>query len=187
MKKHRGVLEGYWETGTEGVCWMMIIPCGPVRRLGYAVARFLPALLAAIREAYRNKKRRQPNFRVGPYLRWRLGSLWSPYNDLVSIDEGDHVLVTIDEGDRLKVFNPDGSVAFDGVIVCDHEAGYLPYPGNPEHGQPCALGMWIHWTQKGWQPDEWARMFLRPQLLPEYGGGKALKATLTKSKVRPEP
>lgn len=176
MKKYRGVLEGFWETGTEGVIWMLIIPRGPIRRLGYVIAHFLPTLFAASREAYRNKKRKQPHFQVFHYLRWRLGTLWSPYNDLVSIDEGD----------RLKIWNPDGSVAFDGVIECDHEAGYMPYPLNPEYGQPCALGMWVHWTQKGWLPDDWARMFLRPQLLPEYGGGDALKAVLRKAKARPE-
>lgn len=90
--------------------------------------------------------------------------------------EGFAALVFIEAGDHLKVFAEDGAVLFEGVIVPDHHAGYKEYPLNPGHGQPQALGFWIHWTQKGWEPDEWAKLFLHTNLKK---GNKPLRAELT--------
>lgn len=69
--------------------------------------------------------------------------------------------VFIDAGDRLVIYNADGNVLFDGIIALDKETGYMPYRLNPEDGQPFALGWPIHWTQMGWQPDDWAKLFIR--------------------------
>lgn len=86
----------------------------------------------------------------------------------------------ISNGMHLKVFNHDNSIAFDGVIDQDKEAGWTHYPYYLQEiaktrkitqedldllktngfGQPSALGYWIHWTQRGWNPDDWARLFL---------------------------
>lgn len=77
-------------------------------------------------------------------------------------------------GDWLKIYNKDGSVAFEGEIVEDHKTGWAEYPKKPGHGQPCALGFWIHWTQKGWKPDDWARLFARMK------GEEYLRAELVK-------
>lgn len=75
-------------------------------------------------------------------------------------DPRDH-FVYLQAGDRLELIAPDGTIAFEGVIDEDSEIGYAEYPMNPGHGQPAALGLWIHWTQRGFQPDDWARYFIR--------------------------
>lgn len=98
---YKGILYGFFETGTEGVMWVLI----------------------------------KDNCK------------------------GYEALENIEAGNRLKIYNPDGSVAFDDVIKEDYDIGWMEYPLNPGHGQPCALGYWIHWTQGGWQPDDWAGLF----------------------------
>ncbi len=75
--------------------------------------------------------------------------------------EGYEALEDIEAGDVLTIYNEDGSVLFEGKIVPDYKIGWQEYPLNPGHGQPCALGCWVHWTQKGWKPDDWAALFLR--------------------------
>jgi len=85
------------------------------------------------------------------------GYLWVLVKDGMS---GYEALEYLEKGDRLKVYNADGTIAFDGVIKPDTKIGWTEYPLNPGYGQPCALGRWIHWTQSGWQPDDWATLFL---------------------------
>jgi len=103
MKEYSGVLDWFFETGTEGLCWVL----------------------------------RQDNKR------------------------GIKALVFIRKGDQLTVYGEDNSVVFEGEIVPDLKAGWTPYPDNSQYGQPSALGFRIHWTQAGWQPDNWARLFVR--------------------------
>lgn len=76
-------------------------------------------------------------------------------------EKGYEALEFLEAGDHLTIYNEDGSVLFEGKIVPDYEAGWQEYPLNPGQGQPCALGFWIHWTQKGWKPDDWATLFIR--------------------------
>ncbi len=96
------------------------------------------------------------------------------------------------DGDHLTVLGEKGEILFDGIIDQDREAGWQPYfhvqkklKGKPykgrrdsRHGQPCALGCWVHWTQKGWTPDEWAKLFFHAY--PKDTNGKPLRAELTK-------
>jgi hypothetical protein len=116
MKKYAGVLEGWFETGTEGIVWAL---CEDGK---------------------------------------------SGYEAMQIIEKGNH----------LKVFDDNGKVVFEGEIDPDEKIGWQEYPLNPGHGQPCALGMWVHWTQRGWQPDDWARLFIR------FKGEEYLRAELTK-------
>lgn len=87
----------------------------------------------------------------------------------------------IREGDRLTIYNEDGSTAFEGEIIPDYKAGWKHYPRSRKRGQPCALGYWIHWTQKGWKPDDWARLFIRKKNQPP------LKAELIKKENNKRP
>ncbi len=84
-------------------------------------------------------------------------------------------LQTIEEGDFLRIYNGKGKVIFSNFITADLKAGWKEYPKNPGHGQPCALNRWVHWTQKGWKPDNWAMLFLK-----EDFGEKPLRAELIK-------
>jgi hypothetical protein len=69
-------------------------------------------------------------------------------------------LRTLEAGDHLTVWLPDGRILFDGAVRTDRRAGWEEYPLNPGHGQPAALGYWAHWTQRDWEPDLWASLFL---------------------------
>lgn len=81
----------------------------------------------------------------------------------------------------LSINKEDGSIVFNGEIIPNYRAGWKPYPRNRKYGQPRALGYWIHWTQKGWKPDDWARLFIRKKDQPP------LKAELIKKQNQKRP
>lgn len=90
------------------------------------------------------------------------GLIWTVLKDSAEEDltSYDNMLI-IESGDHLIVFDTDNTELFNGVIDQDRKVGWQEYPQNPGNGQPCALGCWIHWTQRGWSPDEWAKLFLK--------------------------
>ena len=75
---------------------------------------------------------------------------------------GRAALEPICEGDNLTILGPLGEILWEGTVRCDKKVGYRTYPMNPEYGQQCALGHWVHWIQEGFEPDDWARFFIRP-------------------------
>jgi len=85
------------------------------------------------------------------------GLVWSLQQDG---KEGYDGLVPLRQGDQLTVTAPDGSTLFDGVLECDRKTGWTPRWKGASHGQPVAQGYWVHWTQAGWSPDDWAEIFI---------------------------
>lgn len=109
------------------------------------------------------------------------GVMWAIQDDR---REGYGGLVMIDEGDHLTIFDAFGAAVWRGFIHCDRKAGMRSDPRSRPMGQPCALGHWVHWTQKGFKPDAWAEYFIRPQW-DRFRGVLVRKAKIQKSKSGP--
>jgi hypothetical protein len=84
------------------------------------------------------------------------GIMWSVIKDG---GESYDNLYIIKEGDNLAIYGENNEILFNGEVIRNHRIGWTEYPLNPGRGQPSALGCWIHWTQHGWQPDDWAKLF----------------------------
>jgi len=111
-KRYSGTLDWYFETGSEGIFWVL-----------------------------------------------------DPHDNQVG-KKNFGLLVFLNIGDHLTVYDEDDSVIFKGKIIPDLTIGWKEYPDNQGHGQPSALGYWIHWTQMDWRPDDWARLFIRDNKPP---------------------
>ena len=105
------------------------------------------------------------------------GVVWALQDDL---HEGYDGLRVIEKGDHLTVFGARRRVLWSGTIRKDRKTGARPRPGNPKFIQPVACGCWVHWIQKGFKPDRWAKFFMRPE-------GAQLHAILIKKKGRRNP
>ena len=78
---------------------------------------------------------------------------------------GYDALEHIKHGDYLTIYEHDNTILFEGTIDPNYHTGWTEYYFNPGYGQPSALGYWIHWTQKDWHQDDWAKLFFcRPPL-----------------------
>lgn len=84
------------------------------------------------------------------------GVMWALQRDGMDADEG---LVLLKEGDSLEIYSPEGEIVFSGIIEPDKTTGRIRRPFS-NITQQNALGYWIHWTQKGFEPDDWASYFM---------------------------
>lgn len=85
------------------------------------------------------------------------GLLWALQQNGACGYEG---LVCLGEGDLVTIHSPQGELLFEGLIKKDHQTGAIPrYEGDP-CSQVTALGYWAHWSQEGWAPDSWAKLFV---------------------------
>ncbi len=68
-------------------------------------------------------------------------------------------LVILEEGDYLEIYSADSETVFSGTIQPDKNVGRMPHFFS-NFTQPSALGLWIHWTQEGFELDDWAMYFM---------------------------
>ena len=72
------------------------------------------------------------------------------------------------EGDDFTVYAEDGSVLFRGVIHQDALTGAIPrrvirdgkLANHPTCKQQAVGGFWVHWIQKGIDPEVWGELFI---------------------------
>lgn len=70
-------------------------------------------------------------------------------------------LITLSDGARLRIIDPIGAIAWEGVVDFEYERTRRPYPGNPSQGQQAVRGMWVNGLQRSLPPDLWADLFFR--------------------------
>jgi hypothetical protein len=85
------------------------------------------------------------------------GLVWALQRDGLDGYKG---LVCLEEGDLVTIRSPEGRVLFEDTIKQDYENGTIPRYEGAKHTQVTALGYWVHWSQAGWAPDDWAKLFL---------------------------
>lgn len=87
----------------------------------------------------------------------------------------------LEEGDDFTVYGDDGSVLFHGIIHLDKRTGAISGQVNRRRKlvndrkgkQQVVGGMWVHWIQKGMDPEAWGALFVGEKrcLLRREGSG----------------
>lgn len=99
------------------------------------------------------------------------GGWWAMQEDGFADKDGSwsyEGLRDIEEGDDFTVYADDGSVLFHGIIHRDTETGAIPRQlirngprvSDGTRKQQVVGGMWVHWIQKGMDPDAWGALFI---------------------------
>jgi hypothetical protein len=90
------------------------------------------------------------------------GTVWVIQENGLSGFDGLHI---INKGDHLKITASTGETVFDGIIEPETAVG----DDGKRMGrhQPTSCGRWIHWFQRGFDPDVWGNFFFS-------GGHRAL-------------
>ena len=74
----------------------------------------------------------------------------------------------LEEGDDFTVFAQDGSVLWHGIIHRNSKTGRIPRQvirkgkllNDRTWKQQVVGGMWVHWIQKGMDPEAWGLLFI---------------------------
>jgi uncharacterized protein YgiM (DUF1202 family) len=99
------------------------------------------------------------------------GGWWAIQEDGFVTDGGHwkyEGLQYLKEGDDFTVFADDGSVLFHGIIHQDRRTGAIPrqvirnrkLENDPSLKQQVVGCFWVHWIQKGMDPDVWGELFV---------------------------
>lgn len=88
------------------------------------------------------------------------GTCWAVFEDDRSKGPYDR-LHLLESGDRLSILDEHGGETFTVTIDPDFDAGRTTITSaGGGRSVVRALGRDVHWTQKGWDPDDWARLFI---------------------------
>jgi hypothetical protein len=99
------------------------------------------------------------------------GGWWAMHEDGFVTADGHWTyegLQRLEEGDEFTVYAEDDSVLFHGVIRQDTKTGAIPRQvlrnGKLENHrrwkQQVVGGMWVHWVQRGIDPEVWGELFV---------------------------
>ncbi len=174
MKKYVGELEGFFETGTEGVMWTLLEDdqkyYGVLIEKGDHLTIYnidKTVALNGIITIYNVDKTVAFNGIIRPD--WKAG--WTAYPKRRPHRRMQHFKDFV----RFLYYRHFAAAgrAFRRMLGSQEES---------ISGQPTALGYWIHWTQRGWNPDEWAALFFGYDLKAKKQLSEPLRGVLVKRK-----
>ena len=98
------------------------------------------------------------------------GGWWAMQQDGFADEDGYWIyqgLKYLEEGDDFTVFADDGRVLWHGIIHRDSKTGRIPRQllrkgklvNDQTWKQQVVGGMWVHWFQKGMDPEAWGELF----------------------------
>ena len=98
------------------------------------------------------------------------GGWWAMQEDGFVTEDGHwryEGLQYLKEGDDFIVYADDGSVLFHDIIHQDTRTGAIARQvirggkvvNHPRYIQQVVGGMWVHWIQRGVDPEAWGRLF----------------------------
>jgi hypothetical protein len=99
------------------------------------------------------------------------GGWWAMQEDGFVAEDGHwkyEGLRYLEEGDDFTVYGDDSSELFHGMIHQDTRTGAIPrqvlrdgeLENHPTWKQQVVGGMWVHWIQKGIDPEAWGQVFI---------------------------
>jgi hypothetical protein len=118
------------------------------------------------------------------------GGWWAVQEDGFETEDGYwkyEGLQYLQEGDDFTVYADDGSVLFHGIIHRDTKTGAIPHQVirkgkvviDRTWKQQAVGGMWVHWVQKGMDPELWGDLFTGDRRCLVKRKGKTGKAART--------